>query len=84
MKQRKSSGAACSSCNSSRILAGDRFGGLSGVSVTAKVPIGSRRVLLKTSEVAAEVCVDCGAVRLRATDLAPLRAAWEQRAAVET
>ena len=80
MAKRKTAASACTFCGSLRVLEADYFEAWSGLGaggvrpaggllVTAKVPLGGRRNLLKKSPVAVEVCVDCGTIRLRATDL---------------
>ena len=50
-----------------------------GMSVTAKVRLGQGKTRLKKSRVAADVCLDCGVIRLCATDLATLREASDAR-----
>ena len=87
MAKQGSAGQGCASCGSLRVLKVDDLEagnglGAGGVRVTAKIALGARRNKLRTSTVAAEVCVDCGVIRLRAQDVEKLRQAWEQGAAV--
>jgi hypothetical protein len=68
----------CSSCGSRHLLRADYLAtGAMGaaMTVTAKVSLGGRKILLKKSAVAADVCLDCGIIRLCATDLPTLREA---------
>ncbi len=62
----------CTSCESRRVLRGARVvsrGGLFG-------PFPVILAGVAESGVAAEVCVDCGQIALRATDLAKLRSIY--------
>ena len=77
--------AACASCGSTRIVSAQCIGsGHTAVTVDVKVPDGGRLYLVKSSPTVAEVCSDCGVVRLRATDVAQLRAEPEEGGAASS
>ena len=64
---------ACAACGSIRVLRPDALetGGVSGggVLVSVKVPAGNGRFRRRSSRLEADVCADCGTVRLHVTDL---------------
>ena len=68
----------CPSCGSRHLLRADYLatGAMgAGMSVTKKVRLAGRKILLKKSSVVADVCLVCGVLHFRAIDLNTLREA---------